>query len=147
MLNLLKNLYNKAENIRGRKLAILITVVFTLFLALGLIVGYFTDLYLKNNESIYVDTMSEKEDEEPVLTTLEGKVIYVNPGFYPDENISFTLTDKDDKELVLLRAKDQILKVAENLNVSVTGVLSTTKDGTKDVLDVEKVTIKNNGSN
>lgn len=146
MMNLLKELYDKAEAIKGRKLVLLITGVFLSFLLLGAIVGYITSVYLKNNEPISVETNQKEAEPEEIIQTLEGKVVYVNPEFYPGENISFILTDNDDKELILLRAKDQILKVAENLNVSVSGILSTTQDGNKEVLEVEKVTIKN-GSN
>jgi hypothetical protein len=86
-----------------------------------------------------------KESTRPVekLLSYKGKVEYLNPGFYPDDNISFSLVDSSGKQIILLRSKDQKLVIAENLFVEVKGVVTKTKDGKFSVLNVSDITIKN----
>lgn len=78
----------------------------------------------------------------PTAVVYKGRITYIDPKFYPQEGISYVLTDSSGKEIVLLTAADQKLVVSEGLNVSVYGVLSKTKTG-ENVLVVDKVVIEN----
>ena len=142
MLELLKNLYLKIEGLKGKKLIIVLAVVFVSFTIIGISVGYFMTRGLKENEkpknsgSTFISPKSEK-------TYYEGKITYVNPQLYPLDDVSYALTDSSGKELFLLKADDQKLAIAENLNVKVTGRMEKLSDGKTDVLMVEEVVIKN----
>jgi len=68
---------------------------------------------------------------------------YINPSFYPNDNLSYVLVDRSGKQVILLRAKDQKLSIAEGLYVKVKGVVMKTKDGKNDVLNVSEVIINN----
>lgn len=146
-MTLLRDYYNKLENIKGTRLISLLVLVFVIFLTLGISIGYLNNLRLKAAELNKLD--SSKTETNPRLKEYAGKVVYVNPLTYPDEKISFVLLDDSGKELVLLRSKDQKdqrLASVEGLRATIKGLINKTKDGKKEVLEVLEVTIKN-GSN
>jgi len=143
MLDLLKSLYLQIEGLKGKKLIIVLSIVFLSFIFIGIIFGYFMSKGLKENEKPK-DTgdstiVSPKDDK----TYFEGKITYVNPQMYPSDGVLFALTDSSGKELFLLKSDDQKLSLAENLNVKVTGRMGKLSDGKTDVLFVEEVVIRN----
>ena len=143
MLDLLKSFYLQIEGLKGKKLIIVLSVVFISFIIIGIIVGYCMSKGLKENEKPK-DTgdstiVSPKDDK----SYFEGKVTYVNPQLHPNENISYALTDSSGKELFLLKSDDQKLSLVENLNVKVAGKMGKLIDGKTDVLFVEEVVIRN----
>ena len=140
MMNLLKSLYLKIEELKGRKLAVTLLLVFISFTIVGIVGGYFINGSLNKNEvpvggNEVVIASKEKR-------YYEGRITYVNPEMYPLANVSYTLNDPSGKVVILLRAKDQKLSIAENLNVKVGGTLSKLENGTE-VLDVTEVIIRN----
>ena len=137
MIVLLKNLYQKAEQLKGRKLYITCALIFVVFITIGLLVGYFTKPKLKVDENQNPDG-----NVQPAKKYYQGKVTYVNPGFYPDDKISYSLVDSSGKDIILLKSKDQKLTIAEGLVVKVSGTVSKTKDGKTNVLNVEELIIK-----
>lgn len=141
MLDLLKRLYAKTEELKGRKLLIVLAFVFVSFTLIGIIGGYFTNRKLNNDEKSNNQTQVVAPIEEKKY--YEGKVLYVNPELYPLENVSYSLNDSSGKVLYFLRATDQKLSLAENLNVGVYGRVSKMQDGKTDVIDVSEVVIKN----
>lgn len=143
MLALLKNIYQKTETIKGKKLLYLISIVFFVFLLLGILFGYITSLILNKNETINIDTSDQTTQTSKDEKTYEGTIRYVNPALYPNDKISYALVDGDGKEIILLKSADQKLAIAENLNVKVTGNLIKNADKTKDVLMVTKINIRN----
>jgi uncharacterized protein YneF (UPF0154 family) len=141
-MNLLKDLYNKFETLKGAKLYLTLIAVFTVFLIIGVAIGYFRYTKLNNNE------LTDNEKSLNQLTAqktseYEGKVSFINPNFYPDDKISFVLQGSDGNDIILLRSKDQKLSIAEGLHVKLTGTVVKTKDGKKEILIVDKVMIKN----
>jgi hypothetical protein len=141
MFDLLKRLYAKTEELKGRKLLTTIVFIFVSFTLIGVIGGYFMNLRLNKDEI-------SKNSTRPVNTVEEkkyydGKVLYVNPELYPLENISYSLNGSDGKVLYYLRSRDQKLSLAENLNVRVYGLISKMLDGKTDVVDVTEVVITN----
>lgn len=76
----------------------------------------------------------------------EGKITYVDPRMYPQDNISYILADASGNEVILLKASDEKLQVSEGHYAKVYGNLSKTKDRKKDILLVNSVRIQN-GSN
>jgi hypothetical protein len=88
-----------------------------------------TDPIGNNNEVITEQTVS-----------LEGIIKYIPPEIYEADEIGFELTDKNGKTLVLLKAEDDILQVAENLDVTVRGTMDKTLEN-EDVLLVEEIVI------
>lgn len=142
MFELLKNYYFKLESLKGKKLIAFTVVVFVIFLVIGLGLGYITHFALNKNEMNNF-TSDVKQIPQTDIKTYEGKVVYINPNFYPQDKITYALTDSAGKEIILLSSKDQKLVVAEGNFVKVIGRLSKTSDGKKGVLFVDKVVIKN----
>jgi hypothetical protein len=143
MLDLLKAFYLRVEELKGKKLIIVLLVVFVFFITVGIIIGYFMSSGLKENEKptgIIDPTLISPKDDKSYF---EGKIVYVNPQLYPGENISYALTDSAGKELFLLKSSDQKLALAENLTVKVAGKIGKLSDGKTDVLFVEEVVIRN----
>lgn len=142
MLDLLKQFANKIEAIKGRKLLMLLIVLFVVFTIIGISIGYFTSGGLNKDEITQSNDIGN-EVTQIEKTYLEGKIVYVNPEFYPEDNVSYKLVDSAGKEIVLLKAKDQKLSIAENLNVKVAGKVGKLKDGKTDVMVVEEIIINN----
>jgi hypothetical protein len=140
MFTLLRNTHDKFEQMSGKKILVLFTLIFIICLPLGIAIGNIINSRLKENEMLLNQVSSQPKE---VSTYYDGKIEYVNPGFYPNDNISYTLVDGSGKQLILLRAKDQKLVIAEGLFVKVKGAISKTKDGKSDVLNVSEVIIKN----
>ena len=125
----------------GRKVLISFVLIFIVFLSIGILIGgIISKNRLKENE-ILENTLEYNGQEAKV--EYEGKVDYVNPAFYPKENISYALIDASGKQVILLKSKDQKLGIVEGLYVKVTGVKTTTSNGEMEVLNVQEVTIKN----
>lgn len=142
MLTLLKNLHDRIESIKGKNLFILLIIVFITFIIIGLLIGYFTNKYLNTAENLSY----ENPESVPVLEekTYEGKIKYIDPNMYKEDELSFVLIDNLGNEIILLKATDDKLSVAENLSVRVHGYLTKSIDKTKDILLVERISI--NGS-
>ena len=143
MLKLLKTLIDKVENLKGKKLLYALIVVFVSFTVIGILVGYFINKGLNEDEtkkgSGDTTVVTPKEEK----TYYEGRVLYVNPLMYPGEKVTYLLTDSSGKTILLLKSNDQKLALAENLYVKVTGKMEKLSDGTTDVLNVVEVVIKN----
>ncbi len=140
MLSLLKNIHNKSEQMSGKKILIMFVVIFVVCLPLGMAIGNLIKPKL-NEDEIQVIQGGTKLNVK--LVSYEGKIEYLNPGFYPDDNVSFSLVDGSGKQIILLRSKDQKLNIAEGLFVKVNGAVTKTKDGKDNVLNVSEVIIKN----
>ena len=140
MLALLKDIHNKSEQMSGRKILIMFVIIFVVFLPLGIAIGNNIKPKLNENE-IPVPNKDNQVTEKFVF--YEGKIEYLNPGFYPNDSISFALVDENGKQTILLKSKDQKLNIAEGLFVKVRGTITKTKDGKSDVLNVAEVIIKN----
>jgi hypothetical protein len=140
MMELLKNIHNKSEQMSGRKVLISFILIFIVFLGLGIVIGNLINPRLKESEILKTE---ENLPPQPSEALYEGKIEYVNPGFYPNDNLSYVLSDRSGKQIILLRAKDQKLNIAEGLYVKVKGVVVKSKDGKNDILNVSEVIIKN----
>ena len=141
MLDLLKRLYAKTEELKGKKLLIVLASVFTSFTLIGVLGGYFINRRLNKDEKSNSQAQITLPVEERKY--YEGKVLYSNPELYPLENVSYSLNDSSGKVLYFLRANDQKLSLAENLYVGIYGRVSKMQDGKTDVIDVSEVVIKN----
>lgn len=139
-MNLLKNLHSSAEELQGKRLLSVLGAVFIVFLIIGISINYFTQEVLNNNELKNKNSTQEKKIVEDAME--EGTVVYIDPRFYPNDNISYYLADNTGQEIILLKAKDQKLEVAEGLYVKVYGKRAKTIDGNKEVLIVERVAVK-----
>jgi len=139
MKYLLKNIYQYIESLRGKKLIYSLIIIFVSFLGLGILVGYIINTTL-NKDEIFEDasavTITEPKKE------FFGKVVYVNPEYYPEDDISFVLVQENGEE-ILLKSRDQKLSIVEGLFVKVTGRFTKTKTTQEDVLLVEEVIINN----
>ena len=141
MLDLLKQLFNKVEGIKGKKLVIFLLSIFIIFILIGISIGYFTSGGLKESEDKSTSPVVKEEVTQKIY--MEGKVIYVNPELYPGDLVSYKLVDSSGKDLILLKSKDQKLSIVEGLYVKVSGKMLKLKDNTTDVLMVDEVIIKN----
>jgi len=119
----------------GKHLTRLLLAIFAVFLIVGLSVGYLVNQIGDENDG---EQSTQKDTQE----NYEGIVSHTNPAFYPQDNISFVLTSSSGKEIILLKATDQKLEVAEGHFVTVYGKKRKTTDD-KLYLLVEKIVIKN----
>ena len=142
VLYLLKKTYIWLESIKGKNLLYLVIGTFIVFLLMGILLGYITNFVLKINERQDSSNTENQVDNVAQEVSYEGKIKYVDPRLYPEDNISFVLVDNSGKEIILLKSEDQKLTVAENQYVTVYGILEKTADN-KDVLFVDRIGIKN----
>ena len=140
MRDLLKKVYDRAEEYQGRRLAKLLVLIFFGFTLVGIGVGLLIVVPLSNRNNSNGDS---SPIDTPETVFYEGQIVYVDPNFYPDEGISYSLVNSKGKDIILLKAHDQKLVVAEGHYAKVFGNLAKTKDGKKDVLIVDKVVITN----
>ena len=139
MPNLLKNTYDKMENIKGKRLLYMLVAIFVVFTIIGLSFGYLMSSKLSEDE-IPAENYSGNI-QAPKKTEATGRITYVNPEMYPLDEISYSLTDSSGKDIYLLKSKDEKLQISEGLNVKVVGVLGKLKDNKTPVLFVEEVII------
>ncbi len=136
-MQLLKDMYNSAEALKGRKLLTVTAVLTIVFLGIGIFIGYINNQLLNQNENDNGAVLPP-----PVVdtsTTYFGKVSYVNPEYYPGEEISYVLTDPSGNDIILLKAEDDKLSLAEGLTVKVKGRETVSKAGTKYLLVKEVI--------
>jgi len=141
MINLLKTLHDRAEEYKGKRLLVLLAIIFVIFALLGIFFGYIVSTYTGGNITEKLSRESNVKDQTG--TIYEGRISYIDPNTYPNDNISYILLDKNGKQIILLRAQDQKLVVAEGYFAKVTGSVVKTIDGKKDVLEVAVVILKN----
>ncbi len=143
MFKLLKKAHDNAEELKGRRLYLFLTATFVIFLAAGLSLGYFVNVILNKYE---INPAKAKDQEISIKSPYEGKVMFVDPKLYPDDQINYVLVDDNGKEIILLKSKDQKLTIAEGHHVLLEGALEKLRNGESSYLLVEKVILKN-GSN
>lgn len=136
MRELLTNVHDKAEEYKGKRLIKLLAIIFVVFIAIGLAVGYVVGKLAPEQEII-----TKIAEEEP-LDSYEGTITFIEPLFHPEDEISYALTDKKGNEIILLKAEDQKLEVSEGHIATVYGKLKKTTAG-EDYLLVDKVAIRN----
>lgn len=136
-----KQVLDKVESLKGKKLVLYLIPLFVLFLLVGLAIGNLMPKILSNNENAQLPVDTEQTQKES--TEYRGKIVYVDPNYYPNDDIEFYLEDDLGKEVILLKSNDEKLTVVEGLNVIVFGRLEKTANGEQDVLNVEKVVVKN----
>ncbi len=124
-------------NLPDKKRALTILVSF--FAGLSLILFILDKLFVDtSNDSIVLDA-----PVDIVKDAYEGRITYINPNFYPEDEITYALTSSRGDRVILLKADDDKLTVVEGLNVKVYGTLSRTLDNKEDVLIVSEVVINN----
>jgi len=141
MFKLLKKAHDIAEELKGRRLYLFLVATFVIFLAAGLTLGYFGSAILNKDEISL--TKNKGVSLKPLY---EGKVMFIDPKLYPNDQINYALVDDNGKEIILLKSNDQKLTIAEGHRVLVEGSLEKLKNGGKSFLLVERVILKN-GSN
>jgi hypothetical protein len=114
-------------------------VTFLVFIVIGAIIGYFKPTNLNKNEQKVVQDPSTMDQN----VSYKGVVTNLGQNEYSAEKIDFALNDINGNEIILLRANDAKLSIAEGLFVTVTGRKTKTKDGKTDVLQVVEVVLKN----
>jgi hypothetical protein len=137
MFELLKNISNRAEEYKGRLLVKLLTIIFVVFLVLGLSVGFVVDRLSPDEVPLEV-----VEDAGKNQGVYEGTITFIEPMLHMEDGISFILTDKADNDIILLKAKDQKLEVSEGHFATVYGEMRKTVT-LEDYLLVEKIVIRN----
>ena len=137
-----KEVHDRVEGLKGRKLVIFLAVLFVVFVFVGIAIGNFIPVMLRKDE---VADSIERTYDLPKKESVQykGKVMYVDPKFYPHDNISFYLADNKGEEIILLKTDDEKLTVVEGLEVVLFGEIFKTKDESREILMVEKVVVKN----
>src|SRR3989344_3776901 len=133
----LKNTYNYFENIKGKKLVILLLSLLVVFLTLGILLCQLPTL-LNGKTNTDTKTSETTTTNSQALVERAGKVVYSDPSLFPKDEISYKLIDSDGKLVILLKAGDDKLKVIEGATVRLKGKLQKTTDGSE-VLVVEQV--------
>lgn len=137
----------KIQRLRGKSLYLLLGIVFVVFVILGSLITYISAGGLNKNETASVQNgMPENQSPTTTLATYKGIVTYLGEDVYPIDKITYSLADNNGNDIILLKAPDQKLSIAQGMFVTVTGRKVKTQDGKNDVLQVMEVTLKN-GSN
>ena len=89
MINLLKNLYNKIESLRGKSLIIFGLVVIVIFLIVGITIGYFTNDELNQNET--AEQRPAVNLDPNAMQEYDGKIQYIDPSRYPQDKITYKM--------------------------------------------------------
>lgn len=137
MSELLKNISNRAEEYKGRRLVKLLAIIFVVFLVLGLSAGFVVDMLSPDEVPLEVTDDADKNQG-----VYEGTITFIEPMLHVEDGISFILTDKADNDIILLKAKDQKLEVSEGHFATVYGEMRKTVT-LEDYLLVEKIVIRN----
>lgn len=143
MFSLLKKLNENLDSMGFRKLIIVLLNVFVVFLVIGLIAGYIRESTLKQAEPPKLDQSTDFNQNS--RNSYEGRVTFIDPLLYKEDNVKFALYDTSDREIILLKAADQKLDLLEGMFVELTGNTVKTKDGQNNILIVSEVTM--NASN
>ncbi len=146
MLNLLKDLYDRAEQLKGKRLLYTLLATFVAFLLLGFATNYIISKLLKNNEINTANSLESIENTSQEVS-YSGVITYTEPRNYPNENISYLLQNADGSTIILLKANDKKLEVSEGLFATVVGTKEKTTDNKYDVLDVTSIKINTKGTN
>lgn len=139
MINLLKNIYDKIETLKGKSLVIFGASVVVIFLAIGITIGYFTNGELNQNET--TEQRPTAVLDPNAMLEYDGKIQYIDPSHYPQDKITYKLVNPNGEEIILLKAKDDKLKLAEGLTVKVKGTKGKTLDNENDFLLVKEIQI------
>lgn len=137
-----QQVYEKIEGIKGKKLVLYLIPLFILFVFVGFAIGNLMPGMLGKNEEV-IDWEEVEEVQEQESTMYRGKVTYIDPNFYPQDDISYYLEGDDGETLILLKANDEKLTVVEGLVVYVFGEIGEVKGSDEEVLLVEKIVVKN----
>lgn len=107
----------------------------TIFLSLGIGLGF-----MLINTSVPPETneISELPKKTPAKKTLSGKIIPLTEASIYMQG-THRLVDDEGNTLILLKAKDDKLKLAEGMRVEVEGVVTKTIEGDMEIMEVEKV--------
>ncbi len=135
-----RQIYDKIEGLKGKKLVMYLVPIFILFVFVGFAIGNLIPGLLKKDEEI--DWQEIEQIPQKTSTSFRGKVVFIDPNFYPQDDISFYLESTAGETIILLSASDEKLTVVEGLTVLVFGDVEKTKTGNEDVLIVEKVVVK-----
>lgn len=138
MPNLLSNINNSSTEVSKNKMYRFLTILFVVFLIVGLLVGVFINRFMS---PVTDEEVSEQVEEKQEF--YEGTVTYLEPFLYPQDSITYILVDARGNDVILLKAKDQKLEVAEGHYVTVYGTEHKTADGKDVYLLVERVVINN----
>ncbi len=135
-----RQIYDKIEGTKGKKLVMYLIPIFILFVFVGFTIGNLMPGLLRKDEEI--DWQKIEQTPTKVSTSFKGKVVYTDPNFYPQDDIRFYLESASGETIILLSTSDEKLTVVEGLNVLVFGEVEKTESGNEDVLIVEKVVVK-----
>jgi len=135
-----KEIFDKIESIKGKKLVFYLIPLFIVFIFIGILVGNLMPKLLKKDEGLVVSPTNGAVEKES--TQYKGKVVYVDPHFYPNDDVTFYLEGENGKTIILLKTNDQKLTVVEGLSVIVFGEIEETMDGKEKILNVEKIVVK-----
>ena len=138
LLNNVKQAHESVEQVKGKRLLYLLLVVFVVFSVVGFGAGALWDFSFNAEQS------ANSTNETPEEIFYEGKVIYINPQFYPDDNISYALVNSKNETIILLKGQspsDAKLAVAEGLWGKAYGQVVQTQNGEEDVLIVDKIVL------
>jgi len=137
-----KQIYDKIEGLKGKRLVYYLVPLFILFVFVGFALGNLMPGLLKNDEA-NIDWEKIQEVPKKESTMYRGRVVYTDPNFYPEDEIKYYLADDNGKTIILLKAYDEKLTVVEGLYVYVFGDVEKVMGTDEDVLVVEKVVVKN----
>lgn len=137
MEDLLNKVREVESNYTGRRLVYMLIGIFVFFVVVGFGVRVLWDSLNSTNNA--TNTSINQAENEIYYT---GKVAYVNPQLYPNDDISYVLVDSSNKTIILLKgtsSADAKLNVAEGLWGRLYGTVTKTADGKKDVLIVDRI--------
>ncbi|MCA9308044.1 hypothetical protein KC980_00890 [candidate division WWE3 bacterium] len=119
------------------------------YLLLALFFSGLTFALLRFYMTLPANTLDVAETGDVIVNksvTVEGRIAYVDPRIYPQDNVSFILVDSSNKLMHLLKDSSRRLEISEGLWAQVTGSISPAKDGKNELLTVERVVFRSSSS-
>lgn len=137
----IRKIHDYFENFHGTKLVFLFVSIFAASLVIGLLIGQIPALFdRKPVEPVYVPRGQGKKVDDVIEKS--GKVVYLDPSKYPNDNISYKLVDREGKDVVLLTASDDKLKLVEGAFVTLRGKTQVLSDGKTQAFFVQQIIYK-----
>jgi flagellar basal body-associated protein FliL len=142
MIDLPNEITSSSVNPDRQRMYRVMSILLVTLLVVGGLIAYVNSIKLNKNESSSSDD-SKTQSTAPV--TYKGIVTYLGEDMYANDGITYSLTNSNGDDIILLKSSDQKLSIAQGLYVTVTGKKGKTLNGESDVLQVTEVTL--NGSN
>lgn len=141
MPNVFKDLYDKAEELKGKSFVYVSVGIMVVSLILGIFIQNLTNRVLNNSESVEI-VEANIDDNIQKKVSYTGKPVYIDPRLNPGDKISYVLVDDQNNDIIYLSADDEKISLVEGLHVTLFGEVMISDASGKEILFVERIIVK-----